>query len=153
MHRLAATAIMLVGVAVVAASLRLAGFNFGAELLVLVPFALLVAPARTAALITGTARRAGLLPALLLGAVRSAGAACSELAAGSVLRLLVPLVELNLSVAALAACINLRNAAISARGLCAQVLAQRGAIAATLSAQVLPAPRAAAHTARGVTQP
>ena len=126
---------------------RAAGFDWAAALLLLVPFAIALLPARAAAEVVGTARRRGLLATVLAGAIRSAAEASTALVAGAVLRLLAPLVELNQSVtrAAEAACINLHDAAISARGLCAQMLAQRGAIAATLSAQVLPAPRAAAH--------
>lgn len=146
MNRMHAAA-LAVGVIVLGTlGARAAGFDLAAALLLLVPFAIALLPARTAAEVVGTGRQRGLLAAALLGAIRSAAEACTALAAGAVLRLLAPLVELNLSVtrAAEAACINLHDAAISARGLCAQMLAQRGAIAATLSAQVLPAPRAAA---------
>lgn len=147
MNRMHAAA-LAVGVIVLGTlGARAAGFDLAAALLLLVPFAIALLPARTAAGVIGTARRRGLLAAALLGTIRSAAEASATLIAGAVLRLLAPALERDASAlhAAEAACIDLRSAAVSTQDVDAQTRAQLGTIATTLSARVLPAPVAAAH--------
>lgn len=136
-------------IALGAVTARAAGLDLAAALVLLLPCAIVIVPARTAAEIVWTARRRGALAAVLLGAMRSAAEAGAALLAGAVLRWLAPAVEMDVATlhAASAACIDLRSTAVSTQHLGAQMLARRGTIATTLSARVLPAPVVAAHSA------
>lgn len=136
----------MAAIAVCALGAHVVGLDLAALLILIVPAAIMLMPARTVADVVFTARRGGLLAAMLLGAIRSAAEAGAALMAGAVLRALAPVLELVAAVfcCGTSAIVSLHRAAISAQDAGAQTRAQLGTIAATLADRVLPAPRAAA---------
>ncbi len=149
-ERVAAALMALCVIALGAIGAHACGMHAPPALLLLAPFALVLAPAGTVSGIVGSIRRGGLLATALLAAIRTAAAACSELIAGATLLALGALTALalaGLAQATQAVLVSLSRAALSARDVCARLRAQLGIVAATLSARTLPAPRFAAHTA------
>jgi transposase-like protein len=144
-EKIAAAAMALAGGVAVAAMAHAVGLGGPASLIVLVPYFLMIAPARIVAGLTAVARRAGLCAAVVIAAVRNTAEAALSIFAGAALRLLAQACARHASYqhAVRSARVPLRRARDANPRLSAQALAARGVIAPTLAAQILPTLRAA----------
>ena len=146
-ERAAAALLALAALTGCALLARAVGLGLAATVLLLVPALLVLLPARIAAEIVGTARRRGAMASALASAIRSLGEAATSLLAGAALLLGTVIDMLDARLAESAHNIQILISRITLRGeqLAALLLAHLRVIAATLAAQLLPAPRSAAH--------
>ena len=123
------------------------GLGAGAMLLLLVPAALVLGPARIAAEIVGTARKRGALVSALASAIKTAAEAGTALLAGAAL-LLGTVIDMLYACVAFSAhnvLILIREITPRREQLAALLRARLHAIATTIADRILPAPFAAAH--------
>ena len=123
------------------------GLGAGAMLLLLVPAALVLGPARIAAEIVGTTRRRGALASALASTIRTAAEAAAALLAGAVLLKAGAVFDMIAACHVFTARIQTMTRNITPRReqLVALQFARLHAISTTLAAKLLPAPFAAAH--------
>ncbi len=124
------------------------GLGMSATMLLLVPGALALLPARVAAEIVGTARQRGALASALASAITTVAEAATSLIAGAALLVgaVIDMLDARRATDASARILILiRNIIPRSEQLTALLRARLHAIAATLAARLLPAPRIAAH--------
>ncbi len=117
-------------------------------LLLLVPAALVLGPARIAAEIVGTARKRGALAAVVASAVRTVAEAGAALMAGAALLVgaVIDMLDAHRTTDASARILILiHNITPRREQLAALQFARLHAISTTLATKLLPAPFAAAH--------
>jgi hypothetical protein len=123
------------------------GLGAGAMLLLLVPGALALLPARVAAEIVGTARRRGALASALASAITTVAEAGAALMAGAALLLgtVIDMLHARAMIVSAHTQILIREITKHGEQLAALTFDRLHAIALTLAARLLPAPRIAAH--------
>ena len=124
-----------------------AGLGLTASVLLIVPAAIAIAPARIAAEIVSTARHRGALVSALASAIKTAAEAGTALLAGAAL-LLGTVIDMLYACVAFSAhnvLILIREITPRREQLAALLRARLHAVTATIAARLLPAPRIAAH--------
>jgi DNA-binding NarL/FixJ family response regulator len=146
-ERAAAALLALTALGGCALLAHMVGLGVGAMLLLLVPAALILLPARIAAEIVGTARRAGPLAALMKSAVKTVAEAGASLLAGAATLLAGAIIDMldGRRVTDAHTQILIHDITPRREQLAALLRARLRAITSTIAARLLPAPRSAAH--------